>query len=48
VQQTQQNQQHYILYSESAESTEKYNARKLKRVSSQYQTYSKDSNTGSR
>lgn len=36
------------MYGETAEGTEKYSAGKLKRVSGQYQAYSKDSNTGSR
>jgi hypothetical protein len=48
VQQMQESEQHYILHGETAEGAEKYNAGKLKRVSGQYQTYSKDSNTGSR
>jgi len=48
MQQTQESQQDYILYRETTESAEKYKAGKLKRVSGQHQTYSKDSNTGSR
>ena len=48
MQQTQESEQHYILYGETAEGTEKYHAGKLKRMSRQYQTYSKDSNTRSR
>lgn len=45
VQQMQESEQHYILHGDTAEGTEKYDAGKLKRVSSQYQTYGKDSNT---
>ena len=48
MQQTQESEQHYILYCEAAECTEQYNTGKLKRVSRQNQAYSKDSNTGSR
>ena len=48
MQQTQESEQHYILYGETTDGTEKYNTGQLKHVSGQYQAYSKDSNTGSR
>jgi len=48
VQQAHESEQHYILHGDTAKGTEKYRAGKLKRVSGQYQTYSKDGHTGSR
>ena len=48
MQQTQESEQHYILHDEAPESSEKYNAGKLKRMTGQYQTYGEDSDTGSR
>ena len=44
----QESEQHHILHGDTAEGTQKYNAGELECVSGEYQTHSKDSNTGNR